>query len=93
MIIGAGTLMGIEGGAVGKGIEVFLLVLLGVVLFGAKRLPDAAKALGESLHLFKKAIRDDEPGGTSAPPPIRQISGETEPRPQPDRPPGPDPSA
>jgi TatA/E family protein of Tat protein translocase len=91
MIIGAGTLMGTEGGAVGKGIEVFLLVLLGVVLFGAKRLPDAAKALGESLHLFKKAIRDDEPHGTAAPPPIRQISGETESPADPPR--GPDPSA
>jgi TatA/E family protein of Tat protein translocase len=63
---------------VGRGIEVFLLVLLGVVLFGAKRLPDAAKALGESLHLFKKAIRDDPPNSPA--PPIRQISGETEPQ-------------
>ncbi|HEX3829682.1 MAG TPA: twin-arginine translocase TatA/TatE family subunit [Sporichthyaceae bacterium] len=74
----------------GRGIEVFLLVLLGVVLFGAKRLPDAAKALGESLHLFKKAIRDDEPR-SAPPPPIRQISGETEP--PADSPRGTDPSA
>jgi sec-independent protein translocase protein TatA len=60
----------------GRGIEVFLLVILGVLLFGAKRLPEAARALGESLHLFKKAIRDEstDASGTT----IRQVSGETD---------------
>ncbi|GLW99667.1 Sec-independent protein translocase subunit TatA [Microtetraspora sp. NBRC 16547] len=42
------------------------LIIIGVVvllLFGAKRLPDTAKALGQSLRLFKREtakLRDDD---------------------------------
>lgn len=49
------------------------LVLLVVVLllFGAKRLPDLAKSVGQSLKIFKKEIKelqeDDAPVTTAAP--------------------------
>jgi len=41
----------------GDWIIVLALILL---LFGAKRLPELAKALGQSVGLFKKALREGE---------------------------------
>lgn len=45
-----------------------ILVLVLVVLFGAKRLPDSARSLGRSMRIFKaetKGLRDDD---AAAPP-------------------------
>lgn len=46
--------------------EFIILALLVLVLFGAKRLPDSARALGRSMRIFKaetKGLRsDDDPG-------------------------------
>jgi sec-independent protein translocase protein TatA len=36
-----------------RGWEPIILILLVVLLFGAKRLPDAARGLGRSLRIFK----------------------------------------
>ncbi|MFP5335488.1 MAG: Sec-independent protein translocase subunit TatA [Actinomycetes bacterium] len=42
-----------------------VLVLLIVVVFGAKRLPDAARSLGRSMRIFKSEVKemkdDDKP--------------------------------
>ena len=35
------------------GTEVLIIVLIIALLFGAKRLPDAARGLGRSLRIFK----------------------------------------
>lgn len=35
-----------------------ILLVVVVVLFGAKRLPDAARSLGKSLRIFKSEIRE-----------------------------------
>ena len=46
-----------------KGWEILIILVLLVLLFGAKRLPDAARGLGRSLRIFKaetKGMRDDE---------------------------------
>jgi sec-independent protein translocase protein TatA len=51
-----------------RGFEWVVLILLIVVLFGAKRLPDAARGLGRSLRIFKaetKGLRDDESADAS----------------------------
>jgi sec-independent protein translocase protein TatA len=47
-------------------IIVFLLFLV-VLLFGAKRLPDAARSLGQSLRIFKSEVtsKDEEKGPDS----------------------------
>jgi sec-independent protein translocase protein TatA len=37
-----------------------VLIVVVVVLFGAKRLPDSAKALGRSLKIFRNEIKDPE---------------------------------
>lgn len=36
-----------------RGSEWIILILLVVLLFGARRLPDAARGLGRSLRIFK----------------------------------------
>ena len=52
-----------------KGPELLILILIVVLLFGAKRLPDAARSVGRSLRIFKaetKGLTEDTP--TEAPP-------------------------
>jgi sec-independent protein translocase protein TatA len=47
-----------------KGWEIIIVLALLLLLFGAKRLPDAARGLGRSLRIFKaetKGLRDGEP--------------------------------
>lgn len=42
--------------------ELLIIVLIVVLLFGAKRLPDAARGIGRSLRIFKaetKGLGDD----------------------------------
>jgi sec-independent protein translocase protein TatA len=36
--------------------QIFLVFLVFVLLFGAKRLPDAARGLGRSLRIFKSEV-------------------------------------
>jgi sec-independent protein translocase protein TatA len=40
-----------------RGWEILALVALVVLLFGAKRLPDAARGLGRSLRIFKSETK------------------------------------
>lgn len=35
-----------------------ILLVVVVLLFGAKRLPDAARSLGKSLRIFKSEVRE-----------------------------------
>ena len=45
------------------GWELVLVVLVIMVLFGAKRMPEASRSLGRSLRIFKaetKGLRDDD---------------------------------
>lgn len=44
--------------------ELLIIVLIVVLLFGAKRLPDAARGIGRSLRIFKaetKGLADEQP--------------------------------
>jgi len=36
----------------------WILILVALVIFGSKRLPDAAKSLGKSIRIFKSEIED-----------------------------------
>ncbi|MFB7668737.1 Sec-independent protein translocase subunit TatA [Kitasatospora sp. NPDC056138] len=50
-----------------------LLVVFAVALFGGKRLPDLARALGRSLRILKsetKAMREDAPTAPAAQPAV-----------------------
>lgn len=42
---------------------IIILLLVALVLFGAKRLPDSARSLGRSMRIFKseiKALENDD---------------------------------
>jgi sec-independent protein translocase protein TatA len=69
-----------------------LLIIVGllVLLFGAKRLPDAARGIGKSLRIFKSEVQemqkdDDKPADTTqrsgAPAPLEgRVVDETRPQ-------------
>ena len=49
-----------------------LVVLVLVLLFGAKRIPDIAKGLGQGIKEFKKAAREAEQEHPATPPPEKK---------------------
>ncbi len=42
---------------------ILVLVLLIVVIFGAKKLPDAARSLGRSMRIFKSEVKEMKEDG------------------------------
>lgn len=56
--------------------EIFVILLVILLVFGAKRIPDMAQGLGRGIREFRKAMREVQDeidmSGTSAPP--RQIA-------------------
>ncbi|MEI8066065.1 MAG: Sec-independent protein translocase subunit TatA [Actinomycetes bacterium] len=55
--------------------HILILLIVLVLLFGAKRLPDSARALGRSLRIFKSEVKELSPEEKKANP----DSGETPP--------------
>lgn len=58
--------------------EILLILVVLVLLFGAKRLPDTARSLGKSMRIFKSETRamredDDEPRPQTVPEPPRGL--------------------
>ena len=51
--------------------EIAIIAVVVLVLFGSKKLPDAARSLGKSMRIMKTEIKglhdDDEPAATVAP--------------------------
>jgi sec-independent protein translocase protein TatA len=44
--------------------HIIILLIVVLLLFGARRLPGAAKSLGESMHIFKRSVQgmsEDDP--------------------------------
>lgn len=39
--------------------EIILIVIALILLFGAKRIPDLARSIGQALHMFRKGLRED----------------------------------
>jgi sec-independent protein translocase protein TatA len=48
--------------------EVLLILLLALLLFGAKRLPELARSLGKAVKEFKTGINGLDQSAPSAPP-------------------------
>ena len=40
--------------------ELLVILAIGVLLFGGKKIPDLAKGLGEGIRNFKNALKGDE---------------------------------
>jgi sec-independent protein translocase protein TatA len=61
--------------------EIVIIVLAVFLLFGAKRMPDAARSLGRSMRIFKSEVKemrgDDEPK-PAAEVPVRPLEGRVE---------------
>ncbi len=54
----------------GKTEDILIIVVIVLLLFGAKRLPDLAKSFGEGLREFKKAMSgeiDEKPATPATP--------------------------
>lgn len=47
-----------------------ILLAVAVVLFGAKKLPDAARSLGKSMRIFKSEIRELQAENTVSASPV-----------------------
>ncbi|AEG44299.1 twin-arginine translocase TatA/TatE family subunit [Isoptericola variabilis] len=45
---------------------IIVLILLVVLLFGSRRLPDFARSVGQSLKIFKKEVRELKEDGKPA---------------------------
>jgi sec-independent protein translocase protein TatA len=59
--------------------HIIILLVVVLLLFGAKRMPGAAKSLGESMHIFKKSIHGEDENGQ----PLNQSGSVTTPAPAP----------
>ena len=71
--------------------EIILVLALVLILFGAKKLPELAKGLGQGIKEFKKATREvnDEFQNSVAetpPPPQRNLPANPAPNPKPGEP-------
>ena len=43
-----------------SGMELIIIALVVLLLFGGKKIPELAKGLGSGIKNFKKALKDDE---------------------------------
>jgi sec-independent protein translocase protein TatA len=43
--------------------HIIILLIVVLLLFGSRRLPGAAKSLGESMHIFKKSVHGQDENG------------------------------
>jgi len=44
-------------------LEILVILMVVLLLFGAKRLPEIGRALGEGIREFKKSLKDLGEGG------------------------------
>ncbi|MFD5753851.1 Sec-independent protein translocase subunit TatA [Streptomyces sp. NPDC127044] len=59
--------------------EILLILVVVILVFGAKRLPDMARSLGQSMRILKtetRAMRAREDETTADPPPARTDSAD-----------------
>jgi sec-independent protein translocase protein TatA len=49
--------------------HLLIVVAVGVILFGAKRLPDSARSIGRSMRIFKAEMTDARHDAEIAPAP------------------------
>ena len=62
--------------------HLLILAAVFVLLFGAKKLPDAARSMGKSLRIFKTEIKglhddDQQPSSQSQPAPVASLPAAT----------------
>ncbi|HLD23238.1 MAG TPA: twin-arginine translocase TatA/TatE family subunit [Sulfuricurvum sp.] len=50
-----------------SGTELLLIFGIVILLFGAKKIPDLAKGIGQGIRNFKKEMKEDESVATTTP--------------------------
>ncbi len=60
--------------------ELLVVLLLVLLVFGAKRLPEIGSSMGKGIREFKKSIRDVQESIDEEPPPARRIDAQPEAR-------------
>jgi len=48
-------------------IQILIVLVIALLVFGPKRLPDMGRSIGRGIREFKGAMLDDEPRGEPAP--------------------------
>ena len=67
-----------------RGWEWVILLVLVLLLFGARKLPDLARGVGKSLKIFKSEVKDLRSDETEPSPPATEAApGTTAPAPSP----------
>jgi sec-independent protein translocase protein TatA len=61
-----------------------IVIAVFVLLFGAKKLPDAARSLGKSMRIFKSEIKEMQSDSKPDAPPATPIASERADTPAPD---------
>lgn len=49
--------------------EILIILLVLVIIFGARKLPELGKGIGEGIRNFRKSLRDESESDDSKPPP------------------------
>lgn len=49
-------------------VELLIVLVVALVLFGSKRLPELARGMGQAASEFRKGLRGDDNGEPGAPP-------------------------
>lgn len=60
----------------GKTEDLVIVLVIGLVLFGAKQLPELSKGIAESVREVRKGFRDDPPPVTQGERPGQQGTGQ-----------------
>lgn len=50
-------------------VQILIVLVIALLVFGPKRLPEMGKSIGRGIREFKGAILDDEPSRPAPPPP------------------------
>ncbi len=53
-------------------LDIVVLLVLGLLIFGPKRLPELGAQVGHAIREFQQMLRDDQPAVTPSPPPPPQ---------------------
>ncbi len=66
--------------------EILLILLVVLLLFGAKKLPELSRSIGRSAHILKSETRalreDDDVPGQAAPPRVHPVDDDPGRRPE-----------
>jgi sec-independent protein translocase protein TatA len=62
--------------------DIWVALALGILFFGAKKLPELSRAVGQALTEFKKGVAGTEADSSTSAAPPRADAGATPPKPE-----------